>query len=96
MIFEMDDCGGCRTCEMACGFHHTGAFNPSHSSLHVIDRTDEKPGFLVEIVTCSGGEIPTCDGCKGMDQAHCVYYCHKGEKLAIMIQDAIKSIGENK
>jgi Fe-S-cluster-containing hydrogenase component 2 len=96
MIFDMEDCGGCRTCEMACGFHHTGSFNPSHSSLRIIDRNDGKPGFLVEIVTQSISSIPTCDGCDGLEQAYCVTYCHKAEELSEMIQKAMKNSGEKK
>lgn len=32
ITFEMKDCGACRTCELVCGFHHTGVFDPKKSS----------------------------------------------------------------
>ena len=38
MIFEMPNCGGCRTCEMACSYHHAGMFQPSISSIQIADK----------------------------------------------------------
>jgi Fe-S-cluster-containing hydrogenase component 2 len=86
MIFEMDECGGCRTCELACGYHHTGIFNPSQSSLHIINRSDNKPGFLVQIHPNKEGNSQGCDGCVELEQPLCVRYCHKDEILITMVQ----------
>ena len=66
MVFEMEDCGGCRTCELACGYHHTGVFNPSKSSLRVINRSDDKPGFLIYIQLDNEDNIIGCDGCNDL------------------------------
>jgi Fe-S-cluster-containing dehydrogenase component len=41
MVFEMATCGGCRTSEMACSFHHTGEFNPSVSSIGIVERAGQ-------------------------------------------------------
>jgi len=86
MIFEMEECGGCRTCELACGYYHTKVFNPSKSSLHVINRSDNKPGFLIDIQQDNEDGIFGCDGCNDLKQPMCVMYCHRDEILLTMIQ----------
>lgn len=96
MIFEMEECGGCRTCELACGYHQIGNFSPSHSSLHIIDRSDGKPGYLVEINNNSIEKTPLCDGCAGLEQPFCVAYCHRAEILAAMIQAVMEQTDEQK
>ena len=88
MIFEMVDCGGCRTCELACGYHQTGVFNPNKSSLRIINRTDDKPGYLIEICF-SDDDIWGCDGCLDLDQPLCVQYCHQEADLLAMIEAII-------
>jgi hypothetical protein len=40
MNFDMPDCGGCRTCKIACSYHHTGGFVPSVSSIKILDKED--------------------------------------------------------
>lgn len=86
MIFEMADCGGCRTCELACGYHHTGFFNPNKSSLRIINREDGKPGYLVEILLFDEAGIVACDGCTELEKPMCVSYCHQEEDLMAMIE----------
>jgi len=86
MRFEMKDCGGCRTCELACGFHHTGVFNPNKSSLKVIDRNDGKPGFYIDFQLFDDENAFGCDGCPELDQPLCVQYCHEATELLEMIE----------
>ena len=38
---EPSDCTGCHQCEMACSYHHEGAFNPSKSRIKVFAFQDE-------------------------------------------------------
>ena len=90
VIFEMKDCGGCRTCELVCGFHHTGVFNPKASSLRVISRTDENPGYFIRIQLFDSGEIFGCDGCADLSIPLCVDYCHQDEELLDMIRRTMK------
>ena len=84
MRFEMPDCGGCRTCELACGYHHTGEFNPNQSSLHVINRDDGGPGYFIEIGLFDLGNQISCDGCVELDRPLCVSYCHQDFELIEM------------
>ena len=46
MLFKMDQCGGCRTCELACGYHHEGVFRPAMSSIKIVEKECE-PGYAV-------------------------------------------------
>ena len=89
MIFEMKDCGGCRTCELACGYHHTGVFNPNKSSLQIVDRCDGKPGFFVDIELFDYDDVIGCDGCIDLEKPMCVDYCHQEEDLLAMIESVI-------
>jgi Fe-S-cluster-containing dehydrogenase component len=89
MRFEMPDCGGCRTCELACGYHHTADFNPNYSSLHVIDRSDGKPGYYIEINLIDQDDSLGCDGCVELDTPLCVSYCHRDVDLREFIRVVI-------
>src|SRR4030042_3910750 len=80
MVFDMCSCGGCRTCELACSFHHTGEFIPSVSSLRVLDREDG-PGYRGLLITESCGEGIACDGCKNLDVPLCMEYCKEMDDL---------------
>jgi Fe-S-cluster-containing hydrogenase component 2 len=60
-------CSGCRTCELACSFHHTGAFAPASSSIR-ISRSNEtaEMGWRLEA---------SCDLCAEEPGPLCVRYC---------------------
>lgn len=74
MIFETEACVGCRTCEMACSYHHMGAFKPSISSIQIVE-TPENLGFTVSLCAKDGGTSKPCDLCNGLDEPLCVKYC---------------------
>lgn len=80
ITFDMPSCGGCRTCEMACGFHHRGEFNPEVASLQIVDRKD-RPGYYVWIAAESSERRMACDLCKGLDMPLCVEYCKELDDL---------------
>ena len=80
IIFDMSSCGGCRTCELACSFHHTQEFIPSVSSLKVLPK-EEGPGYQVLLVTESRGKSIACDGCKDLDVPLCMEYCKEMDDL---------------
>jgi len=80
IVFDMPECGGCRTCELACSFHHTQTFTPSLSSLKVLDK-EEGPGYRVSLITEKKGERRACDGCKDLDVPSCVEYCKENDGL---------------
>lgn len=86
MKFDMRSCGGCRTCEIACSFHHNEEFNPATSSIKILDKTNE-PGFIVLLVEENDRESIACDFCEGIEVPLCVQYCKEKEELAKMIDE---------
>ena len=90
MIFDMPDCGGCRTCEIACSFKHTGEFAPSISSLRVLEK-EYGEGYEVLLVEETQGKNIACDGCPEVDEPFCVQYCRESETLAGMVKELVAS-----
>ena len=84
-IYEMPSCGGCRTCELACSFKHTGEFNPSVSSIRIIEKEDGL-GFCVGLTEKRGERRQICDGCIDMVEPMCLQYCDKKEDLKETLQ----------
>ena len=73
VTFETEKCGGCRSCELACSFHHMEIFQHSVSSLKIIGHNGPNPRmtFYRESVD---GHI-ACDHCKGLDVPLCMEFC---------------------
>jgi Fe-S-cluster-containing dehydrogenase component len=86
VIFDMLSCGGCRTCEMACSFHHRGEFIPSLSSIKVLDKENE-PGFFVLFMKDNEGQSIACDGCRKLDIPLCMQYCKESEDLEKILRE---------
>jgi Fe-S-cluster-containing dehydrogenase component len=91
MLFDMPDCGGCRTCEMACGFQHTGEFCYSASSLRILDKTD-RHGYSVQLLEQDEGTHFACHGCQHLDEPLCVLHCREAEQLTKMIEEFIRVV----
>jgi len=89
MTFDMPTCGGCRTCEIACSFHHKEEFNPAISSIKILDKKNE-PGFLVFLVEESDEQSIPCDGCEGLRVPLCMEFCKKKEELEKMIKELME------
>ncbi|MFH1821055.1 MAG: hypothetical protein ABH852_01230 [Methanobacteriota archaeon] len=72
MRIEIDSkaCYGCRTCELICSFHHTGAFSTESSSIEI--KRNEGTGEIDSKVDS------TCDLCKGEKGPLCAKYCFYG------------------
>jgi len=89
MDFEMELCAGCTTCEMACSFKHTKAFNNLLSSIEIVEKEDE-PGYRVRLIEKNQSDTRfPCDGCFEIEDDYplCVRYCpHKDELMDIVIQ----------
>ncbi|MFH1490199.1 MAG: hypothetical protein ABII06_14945 [Pseudomonadota bacterium] len=67
---DIQKCYGCRTCELACSFHHEGVFALSLSSIKISrSNLTGKMGWKID---------STCDSCVGEDQPLCVKYCAYG------------------
>jgi Fe-S-cluster-containing dehydrogenase component len=68
-IIETVKCVGCRSCEVACSFHHRKRFWPAVSSIEV--RRREKTGrFGIVIHTQDEKGRIACDGC-----GFCIDFC---------------------
>jgi len=74
ILLDNERCQGCRVCEAACSFHHTGhkAFSPSHSSTHVSRDND------TAVITLTIDE--SCDLCQDEPTPLCVKYCAYGAR----------------
>ena len=90
MIFDMPTCGACRTCEIACSYHHTGEFNPSVSSIKILDK-QEGSGYSVLFIEKFDEQSIPCGGCKGMEEPLCMEVCKEKEALREMIETMRKS-----
>jgi Fe-S-cluster-containing dehydrogenase component len=92
-FFDMPSCGGCRTCEMACSFHHKEEFNPAISSIRIVNQEGEVP-FRVWLARdgemLNPDEIP-CDGCKGIAEPLCLQFCRKKEDLKKILDEFLNS-----
>ena len=66
-LINLDQCTECRTCEIACSFHHTKSFDPTSSSIQV--KLDKTTGAM-SITLCS-----TCDGCSSEEEPLCSFFC---------------------
>ena len=88
MIFDMPNCGGCRTCEIACSFRHIGEFIPSISSIKIIDKADNQ-GYEVQLLEMESDQKKACDGCRSLNEPLCVQYCEKGVELSEMVKEFI-------
>ncbi len=64
---DPDLCNGCRTCELACSFHHAGVMSPELSSVQV--RRSNRTAAIRWLV------MPSCDLCAGEEQPLCEKYC---------------------
>ena len=91
MLFDMPDCGGCRTCELACGFKHTGAFSYATSSIRVLDKEDQR-GHTVLLLEQNEETHFACDGCQELDVPLCVQHCREAEKLTKMVQEFVRTV----
>lgn len=91
MLFDMPDCGGCRTCELACGFKHTGAFSHAASSLRVLEK-DNRRGYRIELIDQDEGAHFACDGCQELDEPLCVQHCRETEQLAGMVREFVRTV----
>ena len=73
--YETKDCTGCRSCELACSYHHTGTFSPATSSIQ-INGLDKIPFLTMSFNKQeNNGHLP-CDGCNGLAEPLCVKYCN--------------------
>ena len=84
MIFETVHCTGCKTCEIACSYHHRGVFSPSISSIE-IQSIPEDLAFKIRFYEKGDNGHLGCDQCQGLEEPFCVKYCN------IVARDELKA-----
>ncbi len=90
MKFDMPTCGACRTCEIACSYHHTGEFVPSLSSIKIHEKKS-CGGFTVELLEEEGSQGKACDGCADQKEPLCMEVCKEKEALGEMINQVVQT-----
>ena len=95
MIFDMPTCGACRTCEIACSYHHTGVFRPSVSSLKILDK-ENGPGYSILLIEENAGQSIPCDGCKGLREPLCTEVCKDKDELKRIIEEYLRAVKKKK
>jgi Fe-S-cluster-containing hydrogenase component 2 len=64
---HVPSCTGCRSCELACGFHWTKQMDPSRSSIRI--KKDSETG-KIEVKIAN-----TCNVCRDRETPMCVEVC---------------------
>ena len=85
MLFDLPNCAGCRTCEMACAFHHTEEFEPTVSSIKIVDK-DGQNGFIICLFEQGDGHAIPCDRCEDLESPLCVQYCSESLGLGEILK----------
>lgn len=73
-VVNTQKCTGCKSCELACSYHHRQFFKPSLASIH-IERLEARGNFQVNLVhyrQAEDGHL-ACDCSKSHE--FCVLYC---------------------
>jgi Fe-S-cluster-containing dehydrogenase component len=81
-------CVGCKTCEVACSYHHEKIFSPRIASLEIRREVNEVGVsilFFEHMTTEERVARFPCDHCKGEALPLCVKYC---PVQAITVQEA--------
>jgi carbon-monoxide dehydrogenase iron sulfur subunit len=76
-------CTGCRSCEIACSYHHTKSFSRKKSSIH-INRLERKGEFEIIFNWRKTTDHPTCDMCRNEETPLCAKFCAPG---AIVLEE---------
>lgn len=74
IVIDMDKCGSCHLCELACSFHHFAAFSPRRSSLEVRKHVVAS-AIDIKLHETSEGLRKGCDGCASERIPLCVQWC---------------------
>jgi len=70
---------------MMCSFHHTGEYNPSVSSIRILEN-ENGAGYIVRLIEKNGVEGFACDQCRGLARPLCVKVCREEKDLADILK----------
>jgi len=86
LIYDFPECGGCRTCELACSFYISGDFNIKNSCIRIMENKNKSiGGFLVNFVEDESSCNFKCSYCLDENEPLCLQYCIQSEKLRELI-----------
>jgi Fe-S-cluster-containing hydrogenase component 2 len=91
MIFDFENCGGCKTCELSCSFERTGAFNHHCASMRVIEN---ERTYRVEFFEKDEGDHKACDGCAGLEEPLCATYCHDPDQMKKLVEKFMEHMSQ--
>lgn len=74
-VVEANSCTGCRTCEIACSYHHQKVFQPSIASIEIGEIMGTLKCGITFYLENADGHL-ACDRCKGEDKPLCIKYCN--------------------
>jgi len=74
VMFDTKDCTGCKTCVIACSYHHKGVFSLASSSIEIKDWRQEGKFAIVFHKKDEDGYL-ACDKCQGESEPLCIKYC---------------------
>jgi len=74
ITIDESKCAACHLCELACSFHHLGAFSPRRSSLEVL-KQDAVSEITITLHGSDDGIRRGCDGCPDNRIPLCVMWC---------------------
>jgi len=61
LVLNMDECTGCRACEMACSLKHFGEGNPARALIKIV-RYEKMGEYLIPVpMICQQCETPMCE-----------------------------------
>ena len=63
LYMDTSRCTGCRSCELACSYHHKKVFNPKISSIKILRNSKDahiEYYFLASCDLCRLEKIPAC------------------------------------
>ena len=93
--YETRDCVGCKTCMIACSYHHRGAFGLQFSSIEIKD-SEQNANFTIAFHYKDEQGRLGCDRCKGEEEGPlCVKYCNHvaRDELRTLLKSSWRSRG---
>ena len=84
VVFDTKDCTGCKTCAIACSYHHQGVFTLAISSVEIKDLRQEGKFQIVFHTKNASGHL-ACDRCQGENEPLCVKYCVMRQELKAIL-----------
>lgn len=73
-VKRLEQCTDCRSCILACSFHHLRVFAPTRASLSVT-RDEATNEISLNVFSKPHGTHMACDDCSGEQGKLCTLFC---------------------